>query len=121
RVTDLAERCRGLAARLPVEVPDIPGAAGDPGGCRTQLERARAALHSVEEAAAAGRRRAELEDEDIHLQREEGGCRAIGEDAVRAAATRTRIAEELARELDGAGLPAEADPVRAVAAFRQAC
>ena len=117
-IAGLTRRCEVLAARLPVEVrgpdPAVPGPAA-------LLARAKAALAAVEQAEGAGRRRAELEDEDAALAREITAGEALQADAERTATVRAGLAAELAGHVEAGGLAPETDPTRAVAAFRQAC
>jgi len=132
RIADLSQTCMRLAGRLRVQVPQ-PGRQPRPSTrAEDLLERARGALRAIEGAAEAGRRRADLEDEDVHLLREEQASKAVGEDAAHATEVRTAIAERLAHELQKCGLgeaaralrPQEGsdpDPAGAVASFRQAC
>ncbi|HEV3125361.1 MAG TPA: AAA family ATPase [Candidatus Dormibacteraeota bacterium] len=121
RLAGLAGRCGRLAARLRLEV-QLPGASGAQlRGADGLLLQARAALAAVGDASTAGRRRAELEDEDRRLAAEEAMGRRIEADAERCATAMSDIAAELARHLADGGLPPEPDPARAVAVFRQAC
>ena len=119
RVRDLADRCRVLAARIPVEIGRV--AAPSRAGVERDLAEARAALAAVEGAAEAGRRLAELEAEDGRLGEEEVACRAVHQESERRRQVRDGLAEELANALEAAGLPPETDPARSVAAFREAC
>ncbi|HXA28560.1 MAG TPA: AAA family ATPase, partial [Candidatus Angelobacter sp.] len=117
---DLAQRCLSLAASLPVPVgpDDSPLLQTTATGL---LARARAALNAIEDAASARRRVAELEQEDGRLAREEEACRATRRDAEERATARAALEAEMRQYLDRAGLPDEADPARAAAAFRQGC
>jgi uncharacterized protein YhaN len=120
QAADLAQRSLSLAASIPVEVAtdESPLLQTTASGL---LARARAALEAVEAAAAARRRVAELEQEDGRLAREEEVCRAARVEAEQRATTRAALEAEMAQHLLSAGLSTEADPARAVAAFRQGC
>jgi len=116
----LAQRCLALAASIPVPV----GTDQSPLHQTTAtglLARARAALNAVEDAAAARRRVAELEQEDGRLAREEESLRAARLEAEERATTRAALEAEMRQYMDTAGLPGDPDPVRAAAHFRQAC
>jgi len=117
---DLAQRCLSLAASIPVEVThdDTPLRLTTATGL---LSRARAALSAVEEAATARVRVSELEQEDGRLAREEETARAARAEASARAEVRATLEAELADHLRSAGLPMEAEPAHAVAAFRQGC
>ncbi len=120
QAAELAQRCLSLAASVPVPV----GADDSPLHQTTAtglLARARAALNAIEDAAAARRRVAELEQEDGRLAREEEALRGARLDAEERAATRGALEAELRGCMEAAGLPADPDPVRAAAHFRQAC
>jgi hypothetical protein len=118
RIRELTARCLQLAARIPVELP-APAGAAELTAADGLLGRARQALTAVAAAEDAGRRRAELEAEDGRLAGEESAGRELREEADRKAAARTELAAELAGHLAAAGLPADPDSARAVAAFRQ--
>src|SRR5205807_1916142 len=83
------------------------------------LSRARQALTAVAAAQDAARRRTELEAEDAQLARDEAAARELREEAERKAGARAELATELAGHLRSAGLAADPDTARAVAAFRQ--
>jgi hypothetical protein len=119
RIAELSARCLQLAARIPIEVPAPPGGAAEQAGAGGLLGRARQALTAIAAAEDAARRRAELEAEDAQLAREESAGRELREDAERKATARGELADELAGHLRRAGLPADPDTARAVAAFRQ--
>jgi hypothetical protein len=117
---ELAQRCLALAASLPVPV----GSEESPLRQTTAtglLHRARAALNAIEDAASARRRVAELEQEDGRLAREEDACRALRLEAEERGVARAALDAEMTQYLELAGLPADEDPGRAAAAFRQGC
>lgn len=118
RLADLAERCAALADRLrlvkPTELPDTPTPGSWAARCLTLLGH-------VEGALVAGRRRVELEDEDLRLRREELDYRALAAAAEEARRRRDTAAAALERELAAAGVAFDPDPDRCVAAFGEAC
>ena len=118
RIAALRDRCLQLAARIPVEVPSAGGAA-EMAAADGLLSRARQALTAVAAAQDAARRRTELEAEDAQLARDEAAARELREEAERKAGARAELATELAGHLRSAGLAADPDTARAVAAFRQ--
>lgn len=118
RIAQLRDRCLQLAARIPVEVPQAGGAA-EMAAADGLLSRSRQALTAVAAAEDAERRRTELEAEDARLARDEAAARELREESERKSAARDELAAELASHQRSAGLPADPDTARAVAAFRQ--
>ena len=112
------DRSLALAAEAGLIPPARPAA-----GCRAEalVEATSSALAGVEEAARAGARRRELQDEDTRLAEREAQLTALAAEAERSRAAAEAVEARIRTAIQAVGIDPALPPLAAVAAFRDAC